>query len=621
MGTLLLAWNKTDLLDKMAAAHGRRSGQALVDSYDSERISVRKFARLNGTGEHLYRDKAGNLIGVVGFAGIASGEDAGWISDPKGLLETYLQSRDDVSFAERLQGNFSLIVYLNRRQQLKVFRDYANSINFYSAACGDGVYLGNSSLALREFIPSGINLFGAASLLSFVAPFENLSVYDSIEKLAPGRVYTWNAKGERTEEEYGALPEDVLAEAPDPKVLGGLFANALRLILSKCDRPSVDLTGGYDTRLVTAAALQVDRRIGACVHGEDDGEVRFVLDRIAPRLGIECKALRIGLSGGEGMAGKAIRWHYLFDGEYSIFDAYKEGERSAARMEWYDSKITGGIGEYLRDKWYSRFRQLTNTGEMRDALQDFFVSFYCRSESPQLLREAVSDSFLHFILHEYRETVRSRIREHFQRLSSNDAGYLYLYVAYMHYIRGWLGTLYNAHNRILLCGAPYQFQEIIRYALPRNSVCREHAAIQLAATNWLWPDFALLPLIDGTSGLGQSHTSRARAWRIGIEKRGRNLLNEIRRRVLNVEPTDRFKVDYDYRSWFNRLMEAPDVKNMVIDPPSATRDLIHLERWPSVVAKASDGRLSAAHYRTIGRIVSLMLSHRIAEGGIHQARQ
>lgn len=613
MGSIIISYNNKELIDEMARSFSKRSTQGLIDFYENDMIKVYKFARLNGTGTKLYRDADGNILGLVGFAGIEWEDGNGFNTTPSELLFHYLRLQDETYFIEHIWGNFIIIIYLQKLKTLKIIRDFGNSYNFYCAARNNGYYLSNSALALAEHIKTKHDHQGIANYFTFISLFDDQCLFQGIKKMAPSTLYTYSPDGRVAEKAYGKLPPDVRTENSDIEFYAGMFDKAIRLTAACTQKPSVDVTGGYDSRLIVASAIHSGMDFLGCVHGEDDAEVGFVLSRIATPLKLSCEVLKIGRGAIPDFSKYSLLCHYLFDGCYSIFDATKEGLRSIQRMSFSDAKVAGGLGEYLRDKWYGRFYKYRKSKVLRNKLLDYLTNFFCRNQSGILLRDIFTKDFLSFILGGYQQIVRDKIANHYEYLTSKDLSYLYIYPVYLHYVRGWLGELYNGHNRILLTSAPYLMKQIAKYGLTIPYRDKKYANIQVKMINYPCPLFSKINFI---TGMPCKTITPQNIYKLKIAK-GKYFIKLVVSKasdiLLGKKIATDYKFDYDYRLWLEILLKDEYIRDLVMSVNSPLNDIINRNRIENILKHATSVSIPIAHYRTISRFISLAITSDITK--------
>lgn len=612
MGSVIMAFNVRSKLEQMARCYERRSTQRLIDEFQDEFFAVKKFARLNGTGTNLVQDDHGNLIGLLGLTGIE--QKGGLVTDLHRLLNRYLEVEDDREYANGLWGNFLLFIYIKNTRELKIIKDFAGSIDFCMAKSENGYYLSNSSLALAECLPVSLNEKGIANLATFPSLFADVSLFKEVKRLSPATVYTLKSTGSVECEEYAVLPRHTPDAWVSQKRIASVIERSLQLAECYSDTVGLDLTGGHDTRLILAAALHRQMEFVACVHGEDDGEVRFVRNRIAKPLGFPLHVLRLGRGAIEGFAEKARLCHYLFDGSYCLFDAAMDGCRSLERMKYCDSKINGAGGEFLRDHWYQHLYRVSDERRLEAYLKKRFFGMWCRIGEPGFIPGVFSQEFLDYIHGEYATSVGELIEKHIEESRNTDIGYVYGYLMFMLPRRGWVSEICGSHNRIVVCAAPYHTKQFIERVLPGGIESKRAGHVQLELIRFLSEECSKVPLITGYPCEVKTSRNAWRFWVTDRKKAAQRLVRFLGRRVFRKTLVFDHKYKYKFGMWFDSLYSDGYVRQTFENIDSIVPGVFNGDNVRQLAQEAIAGRLSMAQYRFLGSIATLALTYGIATG-------
>lgn len=613
MGSVIIRFGDAARPQEMTKRYTERSGQSIHDEFHDRFLSITKFARVNGTGSRLSRDAEGNVIGLLGIAGIWDG--ASFVTNLSELLRRYSEIDDDDTFINDLWGNFVLFIYLKARRELKVFKDFSNSIDFYLVKSGRGFYLGNSSLALAESLPVTINRRAIAQFLTSDALYEDVSFFNEIVKLKPASIYTITTDGKVNHSIYHRLPTQISSGRLEPSEITLIVEKNLLLATEYCKRLGLDVSGGYDTRLILSVALHAGLDFLGCVHGEDDGEVRFVKKKIARKLHLPLRVLKIGRGKIDRFPEKALRCHFLFDGSLSVFDAVMEGCRSFERMKYCDSKVNAYAGELLRDRYYaSVFRGKTGT-PIRELLRRKILAELFQAGERELCEAVMSREFADYVRNGYKDELVSGFEKLWEEFATQDPGYLYYYPVYLLQYRAVAGAVCGSHNRIVLCSAPLNTRQFVDYVLPVRSQSKRNARIQLETIHYASERCSEIPLISGYPCQIRTPRNSWNYWIADQRKRVHRVLRCFGWRLFGKHLVFDHKYKYDYKSWLSTLYSHSFARHVIEKAGALTEGAIDPSGLADTIRKAQSGRLPTPHYRTLGKVISLALTCEMARNG------
>jgi len=247
----------------------------------------------------------------------------------------------------QLSGSFNIVAIDKASNTFTFARDCSGGLDSFFFSTGNMVVITNNPLLLPR---KGLDIdysSVAQYLLHPTGLFPGNYFLRGIQRILPGttmviRPDLSTVRHESSTAEVTHTPQSFLSSF-DTIVAQSLNSGV-------CDRWAIDLTGGYDSRLITAAALRNQVHFTSVVHGEDDGETRFVR-KMAGRLGLRLETVSIA-DDVDRMLSEWRRFFFLSGGYYDLFETLKEGARLTKRQTFSLSKVGGGIGEVLRDKWY-----------------------------------------------------------------------------------------------------------------------------------------------------------------------------------------------------------------------------------------------------------------------------
>jgi hypothetical protein len=347
---------------------------------------------------------------------------------------------------ESAAGNFNRLEIDFNNATVRLTKDRAGALDTFLYRDTDRIIITNNPLLIRrdnlEIDYASISQYFCHTYGLFPCQY----FYKGIERLAPGAcVEVATDFGVQSE-----VPDSAAREKTDQERLGEDFDNVLMSAANQLENShvAVDLTGGYDSRLIAATLRKNGVGFDAAVHGENDPEVVFVR-KFARSLGVRLHELSINAILANGLK-DWDDFHFLSGGYYNLFETVKEGLRTRQRLKFSSSKIGGGLGEILRDKWYVDGRHCSILS--MDTCAELLIKRLINSDSARKL--CSSEFYKHEIL-PFVESFETQTKQYAESESELDISQKFVVYMYRHYVQGWLGCLYNYHNTMIPTYAPY----------------------------------------------------------------------------------------------------------------------------------------------------------------------
>lgn len=194
--------------------------------------------------------------GWMALKGVAfDSSEEGVPLSPARIFEGLLRERRE--WIGRLEGGFALVAWCAEKRELFALNDPASTLNLYLGAAGRDYLATTAVLAPARALgidpaPAGVREFLARGAM--LAPN---SFFSGIERLNVGQSATLAASGWVRETHWEPFA-DTSAYANRDEAAAA-YASALVRAIARIDAAAgglaIDLTGGYDTRMVVAAAL------------------------------------------------------------------------------------------------------------------------------------------------------------------------------------------------------------------------------------------------------------------------------------------------------------------------------------------------------------------------------
>ena len=346
-----------------ADTYGTAAGDVIGDADGSALITEE-----NGYKIAHFADKRGWLV-VKGMVWDIGGVNL----SPPSLFAGLLADRD--RWAGQLNGNFALALWDAVRRELFLLNDHGAKLNLYFGTVADG------HLATTAIMPSAVALGIApspASVREYLARGTLLaprSLFADIDRVDVGQSVRLRA-GEWSCNQYWLPFRDTSNYRSMDEAATDYASTLVRAVRQSAreGRLVIDLTGGYDTRLVVAAALFAGVDFGVTTNGEDDDIDMIVARRIARAAGLEHHTFRQ-----RSWYGTAMDWRLIRElacrtaGElnFAFIHRYLMSRPELRRQFRTHLRCSGG--ELLR--YFPWSHELTAIGRRRPANIDRLLRF------------------------------------------------------------------------------------------------------------------------------------------------------------------------------------------------------------------------------------------------------
>jgi hypothetical protein len=185
---------------------------------------------------------------------------------------------------DSIDGQFALISRDGTTGELRVVSDPFAMQTLYVAHRGPLTYISTSVLVLAKFLRAEPNRFALEIFLRAGYHFGSVTNWDGIERIEPGVCISFE-RGAVTRRFYWrpAVERDVARMNLDEAVdhCSSLSVSAYKGVYSDRSRLWLDLTGGFDTRLLALLLEEAGTHFICNTRGDVDDEDRRIASRIA----------------------------------------------------------------------------------------------------------------------------------------------------------------------------------------------------------------------------------------------------------------------------------------------------------------------------------------------------
>lgn len=253
-----------------------------------------------------------------------------------------------------LDGWFALLLFKDREAELITdrlgeFHVYASSIDGHTVVSTSSMVL--AALTGARWDPDGCRQFLAIG--SILEPSRTL--FRGVTKLAPASRYRFLNGALRSATRYWSVAS-VAWPATDPPgnafVLASELRKAVSTVLRNFPRPVFDLTGGFDTRGLLGATLQLGADMDFVVNG-DAGDHDVVASlRLAREFGLRHIHSSRASSSAAELWDRAKASLPLCDGEQDVLYYAPTLKTHSLFAERFDSTVNGVAGEVAHGHWW-----------------------------------------------------------------------------------------------------------------------------------------------------------------------------------------------------------------------------------------------------------------------------
>jgi asparagine synthase (glutamine-hydrolysing) len=450
-----------------------------------------KFPRLKAATAGILRDpgvQAWLCAAGTYFYQDSSGEDA-----LRGLAPRMHASRTELASAlADFNGIFALAGHDCSTGELRVITDRLGSLHIYTAVIDSTLVVCTSSLVLAALLRPAWDPVSCREFLATGTVFEQRTLFQGIEKLAPATVFEFRRGHLRSRSSYwdpAAVMYDRSPFRGDVPELAAALEDVFR-ILARCFRkPVMDLTGGFDSRALLGAMLRSGGDFDTVVNGSDRDPDVVRSQQIARAVGVRHRHQLPSLRSGEDWWEKARASLALCDGEYDVLAYARICDVQNRLAADFDASINGSNGEICKGYWWELLFPFTGWRGHFDERRVAARRFAFMGEAPGLLAQHFTDDLAsHFAGLIRRANVGLEQHPNTAKL---DNVYLRLRM------QRWQGRIASATSRIWPCVSPFMFSRPMEIALSAAPHVRVRNRMARRLLEHLHPGLAAIPLAEG----------------------------------------------------------------------------------------------------------------------------
>jgi hypothetical protein len=389
-----------------------------------------------------------------------------------------------------LEGQFALFAYDDRYATPIVATDPFGMRTLYVAERNGTTYFSTSVLALARHVRAKPSLLGVRSFLRAGYNFGRRTSWEGIERLDPATFMAFTHEGVQTQVYWSPGVDPSVArlrfeEAVDHCLDVGV--GAFRDLFAGMPPTWADLSGGYDTRLLTLLLREAGVSFDTNTRGSPASPDIPVARDLARRAGWNWSLLAL-----------PDEWESLLPRLLPVALAWGDGNLDAvelARVLWAHKELglkhrdlaIGGGGEHYRGfAWRQEFLQ---AGRSSHVNMDNWLAM-------RLLQPMNTDIFASDPTPEVREDFRDRMVQRAQPYSG-ELNTTQLDVMYAYKVTGHFGAFLSADGAFLRSRLPFYFRPTWLAAFSTNYRHRDNHRLMRHMINRLDPTMAAVRTVTG----------------------------------------------------------------------------------------------------------------------------
>ncbi len=396
------------------------------------------------------------------------------------------------AWAGDAEGQFALVVRDPRCDEIHVATDRLGSLHLFETTIDGAAVVSTSGLALARLGRRSLDPAACRIFLTTGTPFGPQSLFAGVRKLEPAQIHSYSAGQKTGSARYWDIREkfyDRARQAGAVEATAEALVQAMDSISATWSEPLLDLTGGYDSRIVLAAMLKTGRHFEVTVSGPaDSGDVQ-VAKALAQEFGLKLlHHSKPELQAEEIWA--AARQALLFtDGQFDVMLYYATMLAHQSNAGKYSTSVNGSNGEITKGYWYELL--MPRLGK-RGAFDASLVASRRFAYNPEP-REILAGDFEGSVADE----LAARIREcnagieELPNTSLMDNAYLSMRM------RHWQGSIASSSLRIWPIASPFISSKVMGAVLATPGTQRARLRFTTRLMESLNPRLASLPLEQG----------------------------------------------------------------------------------------------------------------------------
>lgn len=362
---------------------------------------------------------------------------------------------------------------------------------FYAKPYPDTWIVSNSSLLLATLTDADWDHGSVRELLAKGTIFDQKSLYLGIRKFAPGGVHHLHEGGM----DFKPLTTPSPPPAHDTKQLIEKYCEVITESTSRIFKthanPVLDLTGGFDSRLLLASLLQSrsGADISTVVVGRTSDRDVLVASAIARRFGLRHKHIEPVQT--RDITEQALyKSAFLCDSSFDILEYAKIMHIQERLSQEFDASINGSGGGIMRDEWLQVFDRCCLPNHRWNSARLAVRRFATDPWAEHIIKPAPRDT----LTEHFSRLIDKLVEKHGGEGTQQFVDEALLYMRIQH----WQGRISSATHGIWPNYSPYLMRKPLAMALNVPSALRRNGLMHRLVLERMNYPLAKMPMANGS---------------------------------------------------------------------------------------------------------------------------
>ncbi len=503
-----------------------------------------------------------------------------------------------------LDGQFALVRLEEDGVTLLVATDPLGMKPLFTAIVGETTIVSTSALVLAKHMRAAPSRAGLETFLRTGNQFGCDTPWEGIVRMQPGQALTFTPRGRRLDVYWQPLIDESVRRLSFGACAEACLEQAAAAIAGRYrdDRPWLDLTGGFDTRLLALLAQRAKLGFIANTSGRDDDEDVRLARRIAETADWPWTQFTLPDEWGELLPARfeeAVAWGDCHLDALPLAEVM-QGHRRKGEVE--SMLFNGGGGEHYRD--YPWGQELWAAGRSNSVNFDRLIAW--RVLAPvdlTVFREDPTPS----VVSNVRAALEQRVEPFSSHPNTFQCDLLYAFKATGHF-----GAYQATAGAWVHMELPFYLKSVFTTAISASPRHRNYHRLMREMMRRLDPAIAAIPTETGGPaeplGLRNLHRFAPYPWR-----RGRRFVSRLRGRVLGARAGDSAPSPQDSAA---SMLIAKLRSEGRLDPDQMRSGALYDRARLGELLDRSASRPGSVDWTTIGRVATVELALEAVDTGL-----
>lgn len=363
--------------------------------------------------------------------------------------------------AALLEGQFALATYDESSQTLAVATDAFGMFPLFHASRNGTHYFSTSALTLAKHLAAPADALGLFIFLRTGYHFGTRTHWLGVDRLEPGQRLLFAPEGVRSEFYWQPDPDEAVTRLDlhaSTRFCVRACVDTFRQLYANDDATWADLTGGYDTRLLTLALSRATVHFRTNTVGEDWTDDVRIAREVAEAAGFDWARLPVPSEAGDNFTALFARALAAGDGHLDAMELMRVLATHEAKRADLSHLLTGGGGEHFQ--YYAWQTEFTRAGRSTQVNVENWVRM-------RLLSPLDTSIFADYPASEVERDLQDRcvawVAPYADELNTRQLDRLYAYK-----MTGHFGAYTGAASSVLRAELPYYMRPVFLAAFSTN---------------------------------------------------------------------------------------------------------------------------------------------------------